>query len=317
MASPASVLAGFARDVRDGLTRSPKQLPPQYFYDAIGSVLFEAITLLPEYGLTRADEKLLSQCAFEVASLVQCPALVAELGSGSGRKTRRLLEAFLARGRTRYIPIDISAEALHLCLNELSDLPAEMSPLEGSYLDGLLGAAKDRNPAESLLVLFLGSTIGNFDRAESLTFLRSVRQVLRAGDTLLLGTDLVKRELILRAAYDDPTGVTAAFNLNLLARINRELGAGFDLRLFRHEVRYSAATQRVEMHLRSLEAQTIHIPAAELTLDLEEGETIWTESSHKYTIPDIQHLASSTGFTIERQWIEHDWGFAETLLRAA
>jgi uncharacterized SAM-dependent methyltransferase len=165
-----------------------------------------------------------------------------------------------------------------------------------------------------LLLLFLGSTIGNFERGPAEEFLREIRALLRPEDSLLLGTDLVKPISQILPAYDDPIGVTAAFNLNLLARINRELGGDFDLRSFRHEARYNETERRIEMHLRSEIAQTVNIPAADFQLTLQPGETIWTESSHKFGLAEVQRLARSTGFVCVEQWVDPEWPFAENLL---
>jgi Uncharacterized conserved protein len=188
-------------------------------------------------------------------------------------------------------------------------------PLENTYLDGLRQVTGRRRAGRSILLLFLGSTIGNFSPAAALTFLASVRATLQPGDALLLGADLVKPVEQMLLAYDDPAGVTSAFNLNLLARINRELGADFRLREFRHEARYCSAGQRIEMHLRSLKDQTVHVPAAELAVTLREGETIWTESSHKFDLDYLAELALRSGFVPEHQWVDTEWPFAESLWR--
>ena len=216
----------FAADVRAGLTRSgQKELPSKYLYDDVGSALFEVISHLPEYGLTRADERLLRRHANEIVDRLAAPVAVAELGSGSGKKTRWLLEALCRRQRTFYYPVEISRSALVMCERELSDIDSiSIVGFEREYLDGLLEVAAHRQRNQRLLVLFLGSTIGNFDRAAGMKFLTEVRRILMPGDSLLLGTDLEKSNSQLLKAYDDEVGVTAAFNLNLLARINRELG---------------------------------------------------------------------------------------------
>src|ERR1700757_5390150 len=224
-AIPSNVNYEFAAEVRDGLTRpGQKELPSKYLYDDVGSALFEVISHLPEYGLTRADERLLRRNASDIVDRVPGPVAVAELGSGSGRKTRWLLEAFCRRQRTSYYPVEISHSALVMCQRELSDIDAiSIVGFEREYLDGLLEVAAYRKQGQRLLVLFLGSTIGNFDRPAGIKFLGEVRRILQPGDSLLLGTDLEKSSVQLLAAYDDELGVTAAFNLNLLARINREL----------------------------------------------------------------------------------------------
>jgi dimethylhistidine N-methyltransferase len=303
----------FARQVRAGLTScDQKTLPCRYFYDTIGSALFEAITCLPEYGLTRADARIIETHAAEIATASPVRPLIAELGSGSGTKTRKLLEQFQP---AIYYPIDVSPAALAQCARELAAV-ADVRPIENSYIEGLRQAASHRSPGQSLLVLFLGSTIGNFELEESAAFLCAVRAELAAGDALLLGTDLVKPVSQLLDAYDDPTGVTAAFNLNLLGRINRELDADFDLRRFEHLVRYNAAAQRIEMHLLSLASQCVRIPKAGLLARLKAGETIHTESCHKFTAEQIESMARGGGFRVAEQWIDREWGFAETLLAA-
>src|SRR3979490_3404136 len=220
----------FDADVRARLTRpGQKELLSKYLYDEVGSELFEVISVLPEYGLTRADERLLRRHSSEIVARLEPHVLVAELGSGSGKKTRWLLEALTRRQRTTYCPIELSPTALARCESELGQMEyVSIVGFERPYLDGLLAAASTRAKNDLLLVLFLGSTIGNFDRDAAERFLTEVRRILYPGDALLLGTDLEKPLPQLIAAYDDPIGVTAAFNLNLLARINRELYADFD-----------------------------------------------------------------------------------------
>lgn len=283
----------------------------------MGSALFEAISLLPEYGLTRADERLLSRHAREIARLIPSPRMVSELGSGSGKKTRWVLEALCARQPVSYYPIEISPAALANCASELRDIECvSIVGVEREYLEGLREVAARRANGAPLLLLFLGSTIGNFDAGADTRFLSEVRSILQPGDSLLLGTDLLKPLPQMLQGYDDPLGVTAAFNLNLLGRINRELGGKFDLRQFEHVARFNDATQSIEMHLRSRRRQSVRISEAEVTVEFEAGETIWTESSRKYRIEDISAMALSSGFRVERQWIDAEWPFAETLLRA-
>ena len=310
--------ADLAADVRAGLCREgQKELPSKYFYDDIGSALFEVISILPEYGLTAADERLLRKHAEEIVGRLASPVTVAELGSGSGKKTRWILEALCRRQPTTYCPIEISPAALARCERELGHIKSvNILGAERSYLDGLATVAARRKPGDRLLVLFLGSTIGNFDRPASEIFLMEVREILLEGDALLLGTDLVKPIPKLLRAYDDPLGVTAAFNLNILAGINKDLDANFDLRRFRHLVRYDETEQRVEMHLRATEVQSVSIPRANITVTFEKDETIWTESSHKYTPEEIVPLAERTGFHCDAQWIDQEWPFAQNLLIA-
>ena len=204
-----------------------------------------------------------------------------------------------------------------MCERELSDIDSiSILGFEREYLDGLLEVAAKRRPGQHFLVLFLGSTIGNFDRPAGIQFLAEVRRILQPGDSLLLGTDLIKSSAQLLGAYDDELGVTAAFNLNLLARINRELDANFDLAQFEHEARINHHNRSVEMHLRSMCRQTVNIPVAEISVEFHEGETIWTESSHKYSADEVIEMARTTGFRCEAQWIDEQWPFAESLLIA-
>jgi dimethylhistidine N-methyltransferase len=307
-----------AAEVRAGLLRpGQKELPSKYLYDEVGSALFEVISVLPEYGLTRADERLLRRHSADIVARLKPHVLVAELGSGSGKKTRWLLEALARRQCTTYCPIEISPTALARCESELGQIECvSIVGFERPYLDGLLAAAARRGPDEHLLVLFLGSTIGNFDRDASERFLTEIRRILFRGDALLLGTDLEKPLPQLLAAYDDPIGATAAFNMNLLARINRELDADFDLAAFRHEARYNSGFRRVEMHLRSARDQKVNIARAGCTVFFRKDETIWTESSHKYRAEDIAGMANRNGFRCDFQWLDSEWAFAESLLVA-
>jgi dimethylhistidine N-methyltransferase len=321
MATPALSLrhvSEFAADVRAGLTKpGQRELPSKYLYDEVGSALFETICVLPEYGLTRADARLLEKHAREIVARLPLPVRVAELGSGSGKKTRWILEALSRRQRTYYYPIEISPHALAACEKELGQIDlVSLVGYEQPYLEGLRAVAEGRGEQDHLLVLFLGSTIGNFDRDAGDEFLREMRETLRPGDALLLGTDLEKSVELQLLAYDDPAGVTAAFNLNLLARINRELGADFDLSCFRHEARWNHTDRRIEMHLRSTCRQTVQIRSAGLRVILDENETIWTESSHKYKAEEICGMAARTGFLCDAQWIDKEWPFAQNLLIA-
>src|SRR5437870_13680298 len=315
---PIRHVSEFSADVRESLTKAgQRELPSKYLYDEVGSALFEAICVLPEYGLTRADTRLLKEYSAEIVSRLPSPLRVAELGSGSGKKTRWILEALSRRQITYYYPIEISPHALAACEKELAQIDMlSVVGYEQPYLEGLRSVAEGRSERDHVLVLFLGSTIGNFDRDAGDQFLREVRATLRPGDALLLGTDLEKAVELQLLAYDDPAGVTAAFNLNLLARINRELGADFDLSRFRHVARWDRKNRRVEMHLRSTKRQIVMIPAGNLTVTLAKGETIWTESSHKYEAAEIPQMAARTGFACERQWVDEEWPFAQNLLLA-
>jgi L-histidine N-alpha-methyltransferase len=308
----------FATEVRIGLSRNgQKELPSKYLYDEVGSALFEVICVLPEYGLCRAGARLLQRHAQDMVERLHAPTIVAELGSGSGKKTRYLLEALSTKQRTTYYPIDISPAALAQCAQELSHIDAvAVVGFEQAYLDGLMEVTARRQGPEQLLVLFLGSTIGNFDRPAGDEFLRQVRAILRPGDCLLLATDLMKPVPHLLVAYDDAIGVTAAFNLNLLARINRELEADFDLSRFQHVAQWNEGERRIEMHLRAREEHEVHIAGAGLQVAFRAGETIWTESSHKYTLEEVARMAARTGYHCDAQWTDHEWPFSQSLFTA-
>jgi len=318
VAPPNQFLSEFCSDVVTGLSHpGQKELPSKYLYDELGSALFDVICLLPEYGLSRAGMRTLQQYSGEIVGRIPGPVVVAELGSGSGQKTRWLLEALARRQRVNYYPIDISSSALFRCQQELGQLDmVSLVGFESAYLDGLHRVAERRREGERLLVLFLGSTIGNFDRPAGDQFLREVRGILREGDALLLATDLEKPVPVLKLAYDDPIGATAAFNMNLLARINRELDADFDLSQFRHQVRYDERERRIEMHLRSLAWQRITIRKAGFRFYMRDGETIWTESSHKYNRDEVIQMGERTGYRCEAQWIDSEWPFAQNLFFA-
>ena len=304
------------RDVRAGLMRpGQKTLPCRYFYDDVGSALFEAITCLPEYGLSRADARILESSAAEMVDALPGNVVVAELGSGTGTKTRFVLERLRRRQIVVYYPIDVSMTALVDCAQELSHLGA-VCPLQMSYLEGMRAVSERRASGQTLLVLFLGSTIGNFESESAIDFLYAIRQCLLPGDMLLLGTDMVKDESRMLAAYDDPTGVTAAFNLNLLGRLNRELEADFDLRQFEHHVRYDREARRIEMHLRSRSYQIVSIRRADLILDFVPNETICTEVCHKFQPEDLCLMARAAGYRLSGQWMDQEWPFAESLLLA-
>lgn len=309
----------FAEAVRAGLSnRTQKELQSMYLYDELGSALFEAITYLPEYGLTRAGERLLRRHSAEILDRLHAPVTVAELGSGSGRKTRWVLEELSRRQPVTYYPIEISRSALARCCSELGELGGvSIVGLEQSYLDGLREAAARRADGHSMLVLFLGSSIGNFDRPAADSFLRRIRETLEPGDALLLATDLEKEVSRLLLAYDDPIGLTTAFNLNLLARINRELDADFPVREFEHEARYNERERRIEMHLRSRRNQTVSIRDADLAVTFLEGESIWTEACHKYQLEELPEMARRTGFVPHGQWVDGEWPFAQNLWRVA
>jgi L-histidine N-alpha-methyltransferase len=309
------VVSEFAFDVVIGLSHpGQKELPSKYLYDEVGSALFDVICVLPEYGLSRAGMRIMSRHALDIVEALPSPVIVAELGSGSGQKTRLLLEALARRQRVNYYPIDISGSALDRCRQELGHIDrVSIVGFERAYLDGLQEVAARRREGEKIFLLFLGSTIGNFDRPAGDHFLREVRAILQEGDALLLSTDLEKPVEMLKLAYDDPAGVTAAFNKNLLARINRELAADFDLSQFEHVVRYDESERRIEMHLRSKVWQRVTIRKAGFGCYLREGETIWTESSHKYDPREVVEMGERTGYRCVGQWLDSEWRFAQNL----
>lgn len=309
-------LPGFAEDVRRGLTSDPKFLYPKYFYDELGSRLFEAITALPEYYLTRAEAEILTAHAGEIAAAVGGPVRLLELGSGDGQKTRLLIEALLARqGKLEYLPVDISASAVEASSRALllSYPSLRISAWVGEYQPALQ-ALRDEAGTGRTLALFLGSTLGNLEPADRLALFRNLREVLRPGDAFLLGVDLRKSEDVLLPAYDDPLGVTAAFNLNLLVRINRELGGGFDLAAFRHRAVYNRRAGRIEMHLESRRTQTVPVRALGIDVPFVQGETIHTESSYKFTLEQIAELAAGAGFELAKTWTDAGGRFASSLL---
>ena len=318
MVAPPASLTQVSHDVRAGLeTSGQKSLPSRLLYDELGSALFEVISLLPEYGLTRADERILSLSSCEIVSLLPRPLRVVELGSGSARKTRWILGELAASQAVPYHPIDVSEAALASSRASLFGMRAiSVDAIAGEYLPGLRAAAARRRGPERLFVLFLGSTIGNFEPRAAERFLAQVRSVLVPGDALLLGTDLVKPVPRLLAAYDDALGVTAAFNMNLLARLNRELGGAFELSQFEHSARWNESERDIEMHLVSRREQSVPIRALDLVIHLRAGETIWTESSHKYELDEPLRLGERTGFARAGQWLDREWPFAETLLIA-
>jgi dimethylhistidine N-methyltransferase len=302
----------FGEQVRLGLTRpGQKTLPTKYLYDDVGSALFDAITAVEEYGLTRAELRILNRHAPDIGRHCAGTTQIAELGSGNGSKTRLLLNAF--PDGTVYRPIDLSRAALDACRKELAEWPVQ--PIHADYLHGLAKAAAGRNGGPMLL-LFLGRNVGNFDRACIPDFFRAIRRTLRTGDAFLLGADLVKGVPRLIAAYDDAAGVNAAFNRNLLLRVNRELAANFDPRCFDHEIRWNAAARSIEMHLRARAVQTVQLDAIDLEITIQAGETIHTESSHKFEPDELRQYADNSGFTAIASWQDEEWPFAEVLMKA-
>lgn len=295
----------FSEAVRAGLSARPKTLPWPYFYDEAGSRLFEQICELPEYYLTRTEDEILRDHAGAMVAGWACDPVMVELGSGSATKTRRLISAALRRyGRLHYIPIDVSPTALiesaQALVRHFPDLRVTGHP--ATYQDALPVVA-DEVPGPKLWV-FLGSSLGNYDDEGAAALLRQLAHAMGPDDRFLLGTDLAKDAATLEAAYDDAQGVTAQFNLNILTRINRELGADFDLDAFAHRAVYRPDLGRVEMHLVSRSAQAVRIPGASLTVRFDSGESIHTESSHKYTLEGLRDLARRTGFEEDAAWTD-------------
>ncbi len=319
--TPAEPGPGFGEDVRRGLTARPKTLDPKYFYDELGSLLFEAICALPEYYLTRAETAILEEYAGELVASLTGPVRLIELGSGSSSKTRYVIEALLARQQSLlYSPIDISRSAIDWsCKGLLRAYPRlRTQAFVGDYVaafDSLPEHDWTRSP-ETRLVLFLGSTLGNLGREGRIGLLLAIRARLAPGDALLLGTDRVKGEEILVSAYDDALGVTAAFNLNLLARINRELGGRFDLAAFRHRAVWNAELSRMEMHIVSRTEQRVAIEGLGLEVSFGAGETVLSECSYKFDEASLCELAAATGFERTRGWTDPDGLFSSSLLRA-
>ncbi|HEX2062718.1 MAG TPA: L-histidine N(alpha)-methyltransferase [Thermoanaerobaculia bacterium] len=309
--------ADFAHDVRTGLTAARKWLPPRWFYDELGSSLFDAICFLPEYYVMRAETEVLTSFRREIAASLGPQVRLVELGSGMARKTRILLDVLTAsQPSLEYVPVDVDASMLERSGRALladyarlrihavcADFTVPAIPLR------MLGPQRGRT-----VVLFLGSTIGNLDPAEAQSMLRDLHDALAPGDALLLGADLRKSKSILEPAYDDALGVTAAFNLNILARINRELGGTFALDAFRHRALYDEARGRIEMHLVSRRAQRVRIEALELEIAFAEGESIHTESSYKHDDETLAALASAAGFRIEKAWTDARKWFADVLM---
>jgi dimethylhistidine N-methyltransferase len=317
----AEAVDDFAADVRRGLTAEPKFLLPKYFYDALGSQLFDAICLLPEYYLTRAESEIFTRHARAIVEMARdgSPLTLIELGSGSASKTRRIINALLdTQKQLTYVPVDISLAALeasaHALLGDYAGL--SVTAYASDYDSALPRLRSELNDEDRALILFLGSNIGNFDRGEARAFLRRLRAVLRVGDRLLLGADLKKDRAVLEAAYDDALGVTAAFNLNVLARINRELQANFHLRDFRHLALYNDGEGRVEMHLESTRAQTVRVGALGLDLSFGAGERIHTENSYKYSLAELSALAAETGFSRAHTWLDSNERFSSNLFVA-
>ncbi len=313
----ATSRAALRDEVLRGLRAVPKALPPKLFYDAAGAALFERITTLPEYYLMRAELEILRAGAGEIARLAGSRCALVEFGSGAGVKVRLLLDAFAAAGTplTAYVPIDISREQLADVSTQIAaEYPGVLvRPVCADYTAPL--HIPDLPERARRVAFFPGSTIGNFHPTEAAAFLRRVRRALAPDGALVLGVDRRKAPRVLEAAYDDAAGVTAAFNRNLLARLNRELGADFDLARFRHRAVWNDAASRIEMHLESTEPQVVHVAGE--PVPFARGETIWTESSYKYDRPRLDQLVAEGGFRVERLWTDAGERFWVALLGMA
>ena len=322
----SSNVSSFAQDVFIGLSANPKMLLPKYFYDELGSYLFEAICCLPEYYVTRDEKEILQNSAREIIDecqvLQQCNLV--ELGSGSSDKTRYIIEALLERQTSlHYLPIDISLTSLEQSAEKLLHIyPGfKITSYATDYFTALRTIAQDRvlqhRDEQRNIVLFLGSSIGNLGPEESIILLSEVRKVLHLGDCFVIGADLKKTEDVLLPAYNDALGVTASFNLNLLVRINRELGGDFDVTEFSHRSIYNEQLNRIEMHLISLQKQEINIEDINLKVNFEEGESIHTENSYKFDVNILSELADSTGFKLTKTWHDSHKRFSLNCFAAA
>ena len=311
------VTSPIASEVYEGLMRKPKSLPPKLFYDATGSELFERITELPEYYLTRTERSILAQRANEIIAAAGRDLSLIELGAGTASKTRLLIRAALECQRwLSFYPIDVSRSALDEAVASLNgDFPGlRVVPVVDDYSRGLGQLTK--LPGRKLL-LYLGSSIGNFEPMQAGAMLRMMRNTLHPGDALLLGTDMVKPPEILIPAYDDAQGVTAAFNKNILAHINRELAADFNLDNFSHIAFWNAECSRMEMYLESTRPQTVHMRRLEARIHLNRGERIHTENSYKFTQPIVDAILNMAGFVREQTWMDAKGWFALHLARVS
>ncbi len=298
-----------------GLSEEPRRLPAKLFYDAAGSQLFEEITRTPEYYPTRTERAILEEHATEIARAAGTNLTLVELGAGSATKTRVLIAAILRRQlRLEFHPVDVSPAALEEALASLNGdfRNLKVSPIVADYTDHVprLASLPGRK-----LVLFIGSTIGNFEPQQAVRFLQRVRRSLQPGDALLLGFDMVKDAQVLHAAYNDAAGVTAQFNKNLLARINRELGADFDLDEFNHVAFWNSRASRIEMHLESRVDQTVHLRDLNTTIHFSFGERVHTENSYKFTASSIRKLVRLSGFKLEQTWTDPQQWFSVVLAR--
>ena len=291
-----------AREVREGLAASPKHLPCKLFYDEVGSALFEEITELPEYYLTRTERAILEDYASEILAQAGPPLTLIELGAGTASKTSILIEQLLqVQSRALFYPIDVSASALAEAMRQLGrQFPGlRVNPIVADYTGGV--PALNRIGGRKL-VLYIGSSIGNFEHAAAISILRRIRRTLGPGDALLLGADYAKSSKVLLPAYDDAQGITAAFNKNILARLNRELEADFSLAAFRHVALWNQHCSRMEIYLESTTAQSVFLATLDMDVAFEAGERIHTENSYKYDDAMIAAILRESGFTLERSW---------------
>lgn len=305
----------FAQDVARGLRSKPKRLSSKYFYDEVGSALFDAITRLPEYYLTRAETEILSEWGWQIVRVLDAPLDFLELGSGSAIKTRLLIsEALRVQTALRYCPIDISTEAVRASSLALVETYPTLSvrAYAGDYFDVLESHAV--RSERKMLAMLMGSNIGNYEPEEANLLLALLGAALRPGDGLLLGADLKKDRATLELAYDDPVGVTAAFDRNMLGRINRELDADFDLRKFEHVVHYDELRGSVDSFLEARERVTARVRAVGMRVTCQAGERIHTESSYKFTDEEIARLGQAAGFRDEAVWHDRAKRFSVHLL---
>lgn len=313
------MIEDFQRDVAEGLSATRKWLAPRWFYDDLGSALFDAICFLPEYYVMRAEAEVLTSHRDEIVAAFGENVRLVELGSGAARKTRILLDAITKRQtEVEYVPVDVDGGMLARVAHDLQqEYPnVRVRPVTADFSRPSLALQQAGAFEGSTIVLFLGSTIGNLDPDAAVAMLRDLRSALRPGDALFLGADLRKSKAILEPAYDDPLGVTAAFNLNLLARINRELGGHFDLTAFRHRAFYDETLGRIEMHLVSTRAQRVRIDALDREFAFEANETIHTESSYKHDDTTLDGLARDSGFAFHKRWTDARSWFADALMLA-
>lgn len=302
---PGSDASDLAREIEEGMRSTPKRIPCRFFYDETGSKLFEEICAQPEYYLTRAEDEILLRRAEEIAKRAPEGCDLVELGSGDAHKTRRLLSALLEnRPSLRYVPIDISRSALEGSAQNLLEVHPELEihGIAAEYERGLTLLHEASSGPK--LVLWLGSNVGNLERADAASFLRELGLRHAAGDRLLIGIDLRKDRGVLERAYDDARGVTARFNRNLLVRLNSELAAEFDPERFRHVAFYNEEAGRIEMHLEGETDQVVPIRRLSLDLSLRRGERIHTESSYKYSQAEIEALAAGAGMCVESSWLD-------------